>query len=67
MRGAVLQEVGKPLEIRDDLELREPGPGEVLVALRASGVCHSDLSLQNGTLTATVPAVVGHEGAGEVI
>jgi len=67
MRGAVLSEVGKPLEIRDDLVLREPGPGEVLVALRASGVCHSDLSLQNGTLAAAVPVVLGHEGAGEVV
>jgi S-(hydroxymethyl)glutathione dehydrogenase / alcohol dehydrogenase len=67
MRGAVLTEVGKPLEIRADLELRDPGPGEVLVALRASGVCHSDLSLQNGTLTAAPPVVLGHEGAGEII
>ena len=67
MHGAVLTQVGKPLEIRDDLELREPGEGEVLVALRASGVCHSDLSLQNGTLTAAVPVVLGHEGAGEVL
>jgi S-(hydroxymethyl)glutathione dehydrogenase / alcohol dehydrogenase len=67
MRGAVLTEVGKPLEIRDDLELRDPGPGEVLVRLRASGVCHSDLSLQNGTLTAAPPVVLGHEGAGEIV
>jgi S-(hydroxymethyl)glutathione dehydrogenase/alcohol dehydrogenase len=67
MRGAVLTEVGKPLEIRDDLVLRDPGPGEVLVALRASGVCHSDLSLQNGTLTAAPPVVLGHEGAGEIL
>lgn len=67
MRGAVLTEVAKPLEIRDDLELREPQDGEVLVALRASGVCHSDLSLQNGTLAAAVPVVLGHEGAGEVL
>jgi S-(hydroxymethyl)glutathione dehydrogenase/alcohol dehydrogenase len=67
MRGAVLTEIGKPLEVRDDLQLREPQQGEVLVALRASGVCHSDLSLQNGTLTAAVPVVLGHEGAGEVL
>jgi S-(hydroxymethyl)glutathione dehydrogenase/alcohol dehydrogenase len=67
MRGAVLTEVGKPLEIRDDLVLRDLGPGEVLVRLRASGVCHSDLSLQNGTLTAAPPVVLGHEGAGEIV
>jgi S-(hydroxymethyl)glutathione dehydrogenase/alcohol dehydrogenase len=52
--------------VRDDLRLRDPGPGEVRVALRASGVCHSDLSIQNGTLAGAVPAVLGHEGAGEV-
>jgi Zn-dependent alcohol dehydrogenase len=66
VRGAVLRQVGQPLEVREDLELRAPGPGEVLVALRASGVCHSDLSLQNGTLTAAVPVVLGHERRGGV-
>lgn len=68
MRGAVLRAVGEPLVISDDLELRGPGPGEVRVALKASGVCHSDLSIQNGTLvTGALPATLGHEGAGEVV
>src|SRR4051812_36975573 len=67
IRGAVLTAVGEPLVVRDDLRLRDPGPGEVRVALRASGVCHSDLSIQNGTLAGAVPAVLGHEGAGEVV
>lgn len=68
MRGAVLRAVGEPLAISEDLRLRDPGPGEVRVALKASGVCHSDLSIQNGTLgTGRLPAALGHEGAGEVI
>ncbi len=67
MRGAVLTGIGEPLVVRDDLRLRAPGPGEVRVALRASGVCHSDLSIQNGTLAGVVPAVLGHEGAGVVV
>ena len=68
MRGAVLRAVGEPLAISEDLRLRDPGPGEVMVALKASGVCHSDLSIQNGTLgTGRLPAALGHEGAGEVI
>lgn len=68
MRGAVLAKTGASLEIRDDLTLRAAGPGEVRVRLRASGVCHSDLSIRNGTLgTAALPVVLGHEGAGEIV
>jgi S-(hydroxymethyl)glutathione dehydrogenase/alcohol dehydrogenase len=67
MRAAVMRAVGDPMVVRDDLELRAVGPGEVRVRLRASGVCHSDLSILNGTLGArTLPAVLGHEGAGEI-
>jgi S-(hydroxymethyl)glutathione dehydrogenase/alcohol dehydrogenase len=69
MRGAVLRAVGEPLVIAENLRLRDPGPGEVLVALRASGVCHSDRSIQNGTLggSGRLPVILGHEGAGEVL
>ena len=68
MRGAVLRAVGEPLVIADDLRLRDPGPGEVRVALKASGVCHSDLSVQNGTFRGSrLPVTLGHEGAGEII
>jgi S-(hydroxymethyl)glutathione dehydrogenase / alcohol dehydrogenase len=67
MRGAVVTEMRKPVEIWDDLELRAPGAGEVLVAMRAAGVCHSDLSMQNGTWQTVGPIVLGHEGAGEVL
>jgi Zn-dependent alcohol dehydrogenase len=50
VRGAVLRAVGEPLAISEDLPLRDPDPGKVRVALKASGVCHSDLSIQNGTV-----------------
>src|SRR5690242_4817718 len=49
------------------LDLPAPGPGQVRVRLAAAGVCHSDLSLANGTLRQPVPAVLGHEGAGTVV
>ncbi|MEU9014027.1 Zn-dependent alcohol dehydrogenase [Streptomyces sp. NPDC048479] len=66
VRAAVLPAVGSPLEITD-IELPEPGPGRVRVRLAAAGVCHSDLSLSNGTMRVPVPAVLGHEGAGTVV
>ncbi|MER5887577.1 Zn-dependent alcohol dehydrogenase [Streptomyces sp. NPDC001941] len=66
VRAAVLPAVGSPLEITD-IELPEPGPGQVRVRLAAAGVCHSDLSLANGTMRVPVPAVLGHEGAGTVV
>ncbi len=66
VRAAVLPSVGSPLEITG-IELPEPGPGQVRVRLAAAGVCHSDLSLSNGTMRVPVPAVLGHEGAGTVL
>ncbi|MGW4043581.1 Zn-dependent alcohol dehydrogenase [Streptomyces sp. NPDC004721] len=66
VRAAVLPAIGSPLEITG-IELPEPGPGRVRVRLAAAGVCHSDLSLTNGTLPVPVPAVLGHEGAGTVV
>ncbi|MDN3264835.1 Zn-dependent alcohol dehydrogenase [Streptomyces sp. CSDS2] len=66
VRAAVLPAVGAPLEITG-IELPDPGPGQVRVRLAAAGVCHSDLSLSNGTMRVPVPAVLGHEGAGTVI
>ncbi|WP_329023868.1 Zn-dependent alcohol dehydrogenase [Streptomyces sp. NBC_01423] len=66
VRAAVLSAVGAPLEITD-IVLPEPGPGQVRVRLAAAGVCHSDLSLSNGTMRVPVPAVLGHEGAGTVV
>ncbi|MEB8339903.1 Zn-dependent alcohol dehydrogenase [Streptomyces endophyticus] len=66
VRAAVLPAVGSPLELAD-IDLPEPGPGQVRVRLAAAGVCHSDLSLTNGTMRVPVPAVLGHEGAGTVV
>jgi len=66
VRAAVLPAIGAPLEIAD-IELPEPGPGQVRVRLAAAGVCHSDLSLSDGTMRVPVPAVLGHEGAGTVV
>jgi Zn-dependent alcohol dehydrogenase len=50
----------------DDIDVDQPHAGEVRVQMVASGVCHSDLSMQNGTLLTPVPVVLGHEGAGIV-
>lgn len=66
VRAAVLMRQGEPLVVRD-IELDGPGPGQVRVKLAAAGVCHSDLSLANGTLAPSTPAVLGHEGAGTVV
>ncbi|MEV4948481.1 zinc-binding dehydrogenase [Streptomyces sp. NPDC053755] len=66
IRAAVLPAVGSPLEIVG-IRLPEPGPGQVRIRLTAAGVCHSDLSLTNGTMRLPVPAVLGHEGAGTVV
>src|SRR4051812_43950554 len=49
-RAAVLTAVDTPLEVREDVELAAPGPGEIRVRTGASGVCHSDLSVTNGTI-----------------
>ena len=66
VRAALLTEIGAPLRLVD-LDLPEPGPGQVRVRIAATGVCHSDLSLARGTLRQPVPAVLGHEAAGEVV
>ncbi|MFI6939761.1 Zn-dependent alcohol dehydrogenase [Streptomyces sp. NPDC050418] len=66
VRAAVLPAVGSPLELVE-IELPEPGPGQVRVKLAAAGVCHSDLSLSNGTMRVPTPCVLGHEGAGTVL
>jgi Zn-dependent alcohol dehydrogenase len=65
IRAAVLPETGARLEIVE-LDLAPPGPGEVLVRVHASGVCHSDLNAIDGTAATRCPAVLGHEGAGVI-
>jgi S-(hydroxymethyl)glutathione dehydrogenase / alcohol dehydrogenase len=65
IRAAVLEKTGGPITV-SELELAPPGPGEVLVRLGASGVCHSDYNAIDGTAETPCPAVLGHEGAGVV-
>lgn len=68
MRAAVLRQVGdEKLDVIDDAETVDTGPGLVKVDLKATGVCHSDLSGMRGVMPQPVPAVLGHEGAGEVV
>lgn len=74
IRAAVLETIGAPapyaqslpLKIRD-VELDPPGHGEVLIRIRAAGLCHSDLSVISGDRPRPVPMVLGHESAGEVV
>ena len=64
--AAVLWESGKPLSV-EEVELGPPGAGEVLVEVRAAGVCHSDLHPARGDWPIRTPIVLGHEGAGVVL
>ncbi len=64
-RTAVVYEHNKPV-IVDDLELDEPKANEVLIRMVATGVCHSDLSIVNGTIYYDPPIAIGHEGAGVI-
>lgn len=54
------------LEVRDDVEVRDLRANEVRVKVHAAGLCHSDVSVVNGTIPFPTPAVMGHEGAGVV-
>ncbi len=72
--AAVLQAIGlpapyaqsQPLQVLE-VELAPPGDGEVLIRIRAAGLCHSDLSVISGDRPRPVPMVLGHEAAGEVV
>lgn len=66
MRGVLFD--GSELSVTDRLDLGEPGPNHVVVRIGAAGVCHSDLSIINGTISGVMPfpVVLGHEGAGVV-
>jgi S-(hydroxymethyl)glutathione dehydrogenase/alcohol dehydrogenase len=66
VRAAVVHEVGAPFVI-EEIELAPTGPHDVRVKMAASGVCHSDLSVQKGTIPFMFPTVLGHEGAGVVV
>ena len=66
-RAAVALEAGKPLEVMD-VELDGPRAGEVLVEIKATGLCHTDEFTRSGEDPEGIfPAILGHEGAGVVI
>ncbi|MCH2172688.1 Zn-dependent alcohol dehydrogenase [Myxococcota bacterium] len=65
MRAALLVENQKPLNIVDDVEVSEPGPGQVLVRVSNCGICHSDLTYIDSP-GMPLPVVLGHEAAGVV-
>ncbi|MFI6945587.1 Zn-dependent alcohol dehydrogenase [Streptomyces sp. NPDC050422] len=68
MRAAVLHEIGQDkLEVLDDVEAVGFGPGKVRLRIRATGLCHSDVSAMSGVLPQPAPFIPGHEGAGEVV
>ena len=66
MKALVVTGVGAEPRV-EEIDLPEPGPGEVRVRVRAAGICHSDLSMVNGTLAPSFPLVLGHEAAGTVV
>lgn len=74
IRAAVLHQMGKerpydksnPLAI-EEVELKKPEAGELLVKIHAAGLCHSDLSVIDGNRPRQVPMVLGHEASGEVV
>jgi S-(hydroxymethyl)mycothiol dehydrogenase len=61
--GVVARHAGEPAAV-EQIEIPDPGPGEARVRLLASGVCHSDLHYQEGSLGDDYPFLLGHEGAG---
>src|SRR5499433_3746782 len=66
-RAAVAWEVGKPLVV-EDVKLEGPKAGEVMVEIKATGVCHTDEFTRSGADPEGIfPAILGHEGAGIVV
>lgn len=65
-RAAIAFAPHQPMELRD-VELIDPGPGQVMIRLIATGLCHSDLHVLDGLSHSQFPVVLGHEGYGEVI
>lgn len=67
MRGALLDKGSTRLEIVDDLEVRAPLAGEILVRVAYCGLCHSDLWVKENAPARDVPVILGHEAAGEIV
>lgn len=73
IRGAVLEDIGCPTPYADsrpfsvdDIDLAAPEPGELVVRIEAAGLCHSDLSVVDGSRMRPTPMLLGHEAAGVV-
>src|ERR1700744_1331319 len=64
-RAAVCRKFGAPLRI-EEVELADPGPGEVRVKIAACAICHSDIYFLEGAWGGELPAVYGHEAAGVI-
>jgi Zn-dependent alcohol dehydrogenase len=65
IRAAVCRTFNEPLQI-ETLDMAPPAPGEVEVTLKACAICHSDIAFANGAWGGHLPAVYGHEAAGEI-
>ena len=65
VRGVVALEKGAPVRL-ETVVVPDPGPGEALVAVRACGVCHTDLHYREGWINDSFPFLLGHEAAGTV-
>lgn len=65
MKAAVMHEANAPLVI-EDVDISKPGPREVLVRIKAAGVCHSDVHFWDGSFPSEMPVILGHESAGVV-
>ncbi|PXY18835.1 S-(hydroxymethyl)mycothiol dehydrogenase [Prauserella muralis] len=65
VRGVIARAKGSPVELTD-IVIPDPGPGEVVVAVRACGVCHTDLTYREGGINDEFPFLLGHEAAGTV-
>jgi D-arabinose 1-dehydrogenase-like Zn-dependent alcohol dehydrogenase len=66
MRAAVIAEFNKPWDVREMPDPR-PGPGQVLIRVRASGMCGTDLHVHHGLFPLKPPIVAGHEATGEIV
>ncbi|MFE7718544.1 S-(hydroxymethyl)mycothiol dehydrogenase [Nocardia rhizosphaerihabitans] len=65
VRGVIVRKPGAPVELTD-IVIPDPGPGEVVVAVAACGVCHTDLTYREGGINDEFPFLLGHEAAGTV-
>ena len=66
MKAALLEKAGPTVEVVDDIEIKKPGPGQILVRIANCGICHSDLTLIEAGGGGLLPIVLGHEAAGTV-